>query len=332
MDNGGEGISWTGDIVQKFEDLLLEVDGVMRQLQRVGTNFMQFYLDLVENEWPQSSENTDEEQASDIDDMDSKASKISIDEDHCENASCNENHLLCSPSHEPIDGVHFDSFVKENVDARVYEKSEVIGEENLFKDNQSQPEMSDIVSPEKEESNTIEDAFGYISSTTPSYCSDYSYESVANTEVTTVVASTESPYESVAQGMLDNDVSKPETDTIQSFRKVKLDESCLLEEEDDLKNMDTILKIIASARPEDIDTILEILASAIRQDSHREKLHSSIMKTITQDLKLVVRDEEKIMQNLKQIVEEEEEEEKLRESLLNTTQEQETCDSEWVII
>lgn len=160
MDYTFNGITWVGSIYQKFEDMCLEVDEIMRQerlncvegqLQIVGANVRQFCSEIMQDVLPPSSVPTEKEAVSDLsveqttDVAAYKKSIVGIDEEHFVEGPCNVDHLLHSSSVEPVKVIDIGLSLEENVDIGMNEKSEVDVKEYPIREKQIQLDISDII-------------------------------------------------------------------------------------------------------------------------------------------------------------------------------------------
>ncbi|KAJ0081458.1 hypothetical protein Patl1_10540 [Pistacia atlantica] len=162
MDEGGENMSWIGNLFQKFEDLYLEVDVAMREeirnvennLQTIGANVVNFYRDMVLDNLFQSSEDVVVEEAADdsIDILVSDASNLRNDEVHHEEETKKEvahdiGYLVSYTSEMGTDEDHYEEDTEEEDDASGEDNDEDYSEEDT---EEEADDASEILTDEED--------------------------------------------------------------------------------------------------------------------------------------------------------------------------------------
>ncbi|GAV57377.1 hypothetical protein CFOL_v3_00914 [Cephalotus follicularis] len=177
MDKRCKGLSWVGNIYQKFEDMCMEVDDIMtpqetfkyveNQFNTVGANVKQFWSDLVQDVLSSMNTNEKEDPNSSLlrDTLHNPCEKSmgEINEDN------SKKELLHSSSDEPSKEVYFDLSSEQSVATGKKKKSEESAKEDS-KQNCSQLKGSDMISPMEKDlgdamlSRAADDATGISSS------------------------------------------------------------------------------------------------------------------------------------------------------------------------
>ncbi|KAF5728719.1 hypothetical protein HS088_TW21G00869 [Tripterygium wilfordii] len=147
-------IAWVDNVCQKFEDVCLEADNIMReeiigaaetQLQTMSASVTKFFSDLVDDVVPQySADHVVEEEALDLSPVQNsgviahKRSEVSLDDGHCEKEPSLGDHFLRSCHLSCIRRRHLDPHLKQNDGGTVHEKSRMIVRGNPIKEKENQ--------------------------------------------------------------------------------------------------------------------------------------------------------------------------------------------------